>query len=368
MEFIQILPTQDQETFQYAAEELKKYITELSRGNLTAQIHYGTAPTLPAASGTIVLGTLEELGLDCSDLTDPVMEDIIDVDITNGTGYIAGSNPRSILMGVYRYCESAGCRYLRPGPDGDYIPEADLTTHAYSYRKKADYPFRGECCEGAISYEHMRDTVYWLPKIGMNMYMIEGMVPYAYMHKWYGHIGNEVLRQKGQRTDYNMLKNYITLLERDIKRAGLQLHTLGHAWMFEKLGTRDLSTPKRSVVLSEADKRHLALVKGVRDIHNDPFYTQFCYSNPETRKLLIDTLLEYIQKKPHVDFVHVWLADSINNHCECEECQKMIPTDYYVMFLNELDEALTRMGSDARIVLIMYVLSVATGVVIHIAF
>jgi hypothetical protein len=106
-------------------------------------------------------------------------------------------------------------------------------------RKKADRLFRGECTEGAVSYEHIRDTVYYLPKIGMNMYMIEGVVPYTYMHKWYGHVYNTKLRQKGQVTDYNMLLNYIDLLERDINKTGVQLHTLGHAWMYEKLGISD---------------------------------------------------------------------------------------------------------------------------------
>ena len=31
----------------------------------------------------------------------------MDIDIKNGSGYIAGSNPRSILMGVYKYLKSA---------------------------------------------------------------------------------------------------------------------------------------------------------------------------------------------------------------------------------------------------------------------
>ena len=160
------------ETARYAAEELSKYIRLITKCDIMPSIEY--TEMLPELSeGDVILAHLGELSLDISDLSDPFIDDIIDVDIKNCSGYIAGSNDRSILMGVYRYCTSAGCRFIRPGENGEYIPYCDLSKHSYKYRHKADYPFRGECSEGAISYEHMRDTVYWLPKVEMNMYMIE---------------------------------------------------------------------------------------------------------------------------------------------------------------------------------------------------
>ena len=326
---------------------------ELPRGTALGEVALAKRLGVSRTPLRSALHRLSEEGLD-----DAMVDDIIDVKIENLKGYIAGSNERSILMGVYRYCESAGVRYIRPGADGDYIPASDLTVHSFSMRKKADYPFRGECCEGSISYEHMRDTVYWLPKIGMNMYMIEGTVPYTYMHKWYGHVYNTKLRIPGQVTDYKMLEKYIGKLERDVKRAGLQLHTLGHAWMFEKMGIHHASadeTKKAEANLPDEHRRLLAEVKGKRGIYaNSTFFTHFCYSNPDARKMLVDCLVEYAEKKPHVDFIHAWLADAINNHCECAECQKKEPSDWYVVFLNELDERLTAMGSEAKIIFIMY--------------
>lgn len=339
----------------YAAEELQKYVMQLSIGKIVPQIIYvDKLPNIKQTDG-IVLALLEELSLDMSDLQDAFIEDIIDIDVENGKGYIAGSNPRSILMGVYKYCTSAGCRFIRPGADGDYVPHTDITNHVFQYRHKADYPFRGQAIEGAVSYEHVRDTIYWLPKIGMNMYMIEGLVPYSYMHKWYGHVGNTKLRQKGQETDYELLQQYVNLMEKDIKKTGIQLHTLGHGWMFEKLGGFHGADEDRADI-KEEDKQYLAMVNGKRDImKGSTFYTHFCYSNPEARKILVDTLVEYMQERPHVDFLHVWLADAKNNQCECDECVKMHPSDYYVLLLNEVDEALEKIGSDVRIVLIQYV-------------
>ncbi|MBQ4528742.1 MAG: DUF4838 domain-containing protein [Clostridia bacterium] len=354
---MKIITTQKGDSAEYFMSELKKYIVQMSRGAIVPKLCFAEA-LQKDASNSIILALLDELSLETSDLADPFIEDIIDINIENGKGYIAGSNHRSILMGIYKYCTSAGCRFIRPGADGDYVPKADITNHSFKYRKKADQPFRGECCEGAISYEHMRDTVYWLPKIGMNMYMIEGLVPFIYMHKWYGHVYNTKLRQKGQCTDYDMLEDYINLLETDIKRTGIQLHTLGHAWLFEGMGIRHdhITEAEKVKNLSPEYTDMLAMVNGKREVqHGNTFYTHFCYSNPKVRKFLVDFMVEYIRKKPHVDFVHMWLADAKNNQCECDECIKMHPSDWYVMLLNELDEELTRMGSDTRIAFIMYV-------------
>ena len=356
---MKIITTQKNDTVEYAAQELKKYIISMSRGDIVPEIFIGTSSPEKIEDDTIILALLEDLNLDTSDLFDPFMEDILDIDIKNLTGYIAGSNRRSVLQAVYRYCTSAGCRFIRPGEGGDYVPEADLYNHSFKYRKKADYPFRGECSEGAISYEHMRDTVYWMPKVGMNMYMIECPVPYAYMNRWYSHSGNSVLRTESQKCSYALMEKYINLFEKDVAKVGVQLHTLGHGWMFDPLGLHTGDPESEEIAknsLTEEQIRHLAMVNGKRGVmHGHTFYTHFCYSNPETRSMLVDYMVDYCKEKRHVDYVHMWLADAANNQCECEECQKKEPSDWYVMMLNELDEKLTALGLQTRVVFIMYV-------------
>ena len=348
---MQIILKHRSDVMDYAAAELKKYIVTLSRGK-----HDPAVVDKGDEQEGIVLGLLEELSLDRSDVEDAALDDVVDVCVKGGRGYIAGSNERSVLFGVYRYAASLGVRYLRPGPDGDYIPKAEIEGGDFRYRKKADHPIRGEIVEGCISYEHCRDTALFLPKIGMNAYMIEGHVPYLYMHKWYGHVGNTRLRRKGQTTDYDEMEDYMQLLERDVKKTGLQLHTLGHAWMFETLGMRDTYPSDPLSRLKPEHEKYVALVNGKRTLIEDSsFYTNFCYSFDEGRQLLVDKVVSYAKSHPHVDYVHLWLADSINNWCECENCRKMEPSDHYVKLLNEVDAALTAAGMQTRIVLILYV-------------
>ncbi|MBP3605692.1 MAG: DUF4838 domain-containing protein [Clostridia bacterium] len=345
---MRIVYLHENETLRYAAQELSRYYVRMT-GNSAPEISYAEAPCERA----ITLGLLSALSRPAQDVSDPVLEDVIDIRVENGKGFIAGSNRRSVLMGVYRYLRAAGCRFIRPGEDGEYVPQCDLDAFSFTYRKKADHIFRGECCEGAVSYEHMRDTVYWMPKVGMNMFMIEGLVPYTYMHKWYAHVANLRLSE-GAITDRDFLVGEIAKLERDIVKLGLQFHNVGHGWMFEPFGIHH-GPPSHEATLPEDAKQYLALVNGKRDFYHSTFLTHFCYSNPEARKKLISFWLDYAKKKPYVDFFHVWLADGKNNHCECEACVKREPSDWYIIFLNELDAALTREGIDAKLVLILYV-------------
>ena len=180
---MQIRIFKDTETIRYAAEELAKYL-----GLMDSTIDTEIVVSGEVSEGAITLGILADLGRDDSDVEDYMLDDVIDVEINDLSGIIAGSNERSVLMGVYELLKSAGCAFVRPGPDGDYVPKKAMANHSFTYRKKADFRFRGQCIEGAISYEHVHETVKWMPKVNMNLFMIEQIIPYNYMNRWYRHI------------------------------------------------------------------------------------------------------------------------------------------------------------------------------------
>ncbi len=350
--YMKIIYTHLDETLDYAIAELTKYISRMSDHSVAVETMH--TPTMPERSpeGVIRLGLLAEFGLDTSEVADDVTDDVIDIDVANLTGYIAGSNIRSILLGVYRFLHSAGARWVRPGIDGEVIPKCDLTLHSFKYHHAATYRFRGECIEGAVSYENVRDTIEWLPKVGGNMFFLEQIIPYNYISRWYDREYNP--KMPSDKRTFEMVGEYTRRLELLTKKCGLQLHSLGHGFMLEPYGIH-YKTWRDEYDLSDYGRSHTALVNGERGLfHGSPNFTQLCFSNEDARRGMVDFLVDYIDKKPYIDFLHVWLADANNNHCECEECQKTTPSDFYVKILNELDEKLTARGHDNRIVFILY--------------
>ena len=85
-----------------------------------------------------------------------------------------------------------------------------------------------------------------------------------------------------------------------------------------------------------------------------PTNTQFCMSSPEARRIVAEYIADYAEIHRNVDYLHVWLADAKNNHCECPECYKKTASDWYMMLLNDFDEVLTERGLDTRIVFAVY--------------
>ena len=340
------------ETAQYAAEELKKYLDIMNPG-FCEKIVFAENAEIQPEEGVIKLGLLDDFGFDTSDVRDYACDDVLYIDIKNGSGIIAGSNIRSILLSVYRYLRAAGCAFVRPGKDGEIIPKRDMASFSFNMRKKADYPFRGECVEGAVSLEHIRETVIWSPKVGMNMFMMEQIIPYNYMSRWYKHTTNTV--KEDENVSFEEVGEMVREIEATIKKCGLQLHALGHGYLLEPYGIH-YKTFDDKYELNDEARADIALVNGKRELFNgSPNFTHLCYSNKAIRKKLIDWLVSYMRKKPYIDFLHVWLADAINNQCECENCKDERVSDFYVMLLNELDEEFTRLGIDTRIVFILYV-------------
>ncbi|MBO5868548.1 MAG: DUF4838 domain-containing protein, partial [Oscillospiraceae bacterium] len=103
-------------------------------------------------------------------------------------------------------------------------------------------------------------------------------------------------------------------------------------------------------------RQYLAMREGKRGLSKNgvPNYSQFCMSNAEARKKVVDYAADYAESHSNVDYLHVWLGDNINRHCECDACRQRIPSDWYMILMNELDEELTRRKLDTRIVFIVY--------------
>ena len=339
-------------TVDYAAEELKKYLRMMMPECGEIFIRYA-----PDAKDGFRLGLMEDFGLDTSEADDVELDDILHVDTDADGGIIAGSNPRSVLMAVYRYLQENGCRWLFPGIDGEFIPMQNVKPT--KYHKMADLRFRGQCNEGSEIQSNMMEAIEFTPKIGLNTFMLEFECPCVYYDRFYKSTFNP--SHEPEPVTMEQIVQWKRQCEAEISKRGLLFHDMGHGWTAEPFG---LDTTYRwrfgeaeaaNAPVPEGSRQFLAMHEGERKVHKrGPMNTQFCMSNPSARKLVVNYIADYAANHQNVDFLHVWLADSTNNHCECEECQKKIPSDWYVILMNELDRELTKRELPTRIVFISY--------------
>ena len=332
----------------FAAEELKEYLRMLMPRCGEIAISYE-----PGATDGFRLGLLEDFGIE-SEAEDPVLDDVIHVDTDTQGGILAGSNSRSVLFAVYRFLRLNGCRWLYPGPDGDHVPMKDITPQ--KYHKMADHRFRGHCNEGAEFQQCMLETIDFYAKQELNVYMIEFDNPYVYYGWYYSHRNNQQNREP-EMLPYEQVLQWKRQCEAEIAKRGLMFHDMGHGWTAEPFGLASTEGwKKQEVELTEEQQSYVAELNGVRALRGGvALNTNPCMSNPKVRTMMATYIADYAQQASNVDYLHVWLADGSRNHCECAECRKMRPSDYYMMIMNELDEILTERGLDTRIVFICYV-------------
>ena len=333
----------------YAAEELKKYLRMMMPRCGEIAISYE-----PGATDGFRLGLLEDFGIE-SEAIDPVLDDVVHVDTDTQGGILAGSNSRSVLFAVYRFLRLNGCRWLYPGVDGDYVPMQDITPQ--KYHKMADHRFRGHCNEGAEYQQCMMETIEFYAKQELNVYMIEFDMPYAYYERYYTHRYNSQTRHP-EKVTYEQTLQWKRQCEAEISKRGLMFHDMGHGWTADPYGLPSTEGWKQAtdVELTPEQKEAVALMDGVRQLFKGvALNTNLCMSNPKIRSIMADAIVRYAESATNVDYLHVWLADGKRNHCECDECRKLPPSDYYLMIMNELDEKLTAKGLDTRIVFIAYV-------------
>lgn len=292
------------------------------------------------------------VGLDGSvELSDA---DRIYVSLQNGAGIISGSNERSVLMAAYRFMKELGCRYLYPGKEGEKIPKRRLDYCDFSaeVNETPSNAFRGICIEGDVGYEHVLNTIKWLPKVGMREFFTQFFTPGSFFRSYYEKFSEQGLKNEMSNEDIDAL---VSSLTDEIEERGLIYHAVGHGWNCRPFGLDDSGWEIFEGEIDENTRGILAKIKGKREFYGGrPKNTQLCYSNPLVREKITDSIKDYCANNKKVDYLHFWLADEALNHCECEECVKKTPTDFYVDMLNLLDEKLTKAGIATKIVFLIY--------------
>ena len=333
----------------YAAEELKKYLRMMMPECGDIKIAYN-----PKATDGFRLGLMQDLGLDVSDAIDPTLDDILYIDCDEMGGIIAGDNPRSVLLTVYEYLRQNGCRWLMPGVDGEFIPMQDIKP--VKYRHKPSMRYRGSCQEGATGQHTLNTFFEWMPKVGLNTFMIQFRIPKEFYDRYYKRLFYETPRPKAPVGDAQM-QQWSALTECEMQKRGIMIHWGGHGWTVDPFGVNSLlawNILDNSIIPQEY-REFFPLRNGERGFYNGrPANTQFCMSNSRARELVVNYIVEYAKKHTSIDYLHVWLGDANGNHCECESCYAHTVSDWYMILLNEIDEAMTAANLATRIVFIAY--------------
>lgn len=323
----------------FAAKELSKY--------LGATGVKGIIKSEKSKSGKVV-----SLGL-----TDNFEDDGFVIKTTDSGYHILGSNPVSVLFGVYRFLYEHGYRWIRPGKRGEIIPQKVDLGKKINIKEKASYKYRTLCIEGAASVEHVIDLIDWGAKNYMNGYFIQFDYGTHFFKRWYLHPDNPYI--KPEKFDKSDAEKAIQKIVEEIKKRGMRLEKMGHGWTCRAIGIEGEGwegEENKIEKIPEEKRNWIAMIDGKREFfRNVPLNTNLCYSNPEVRSAITDTIVEYAEKHPEIDAIHFWLADGSNNNCECENCKKQRVSDFYVMMLNELDEKLTLRNISTRIVFLIYV-------------
>ena len=337
------------ETIDYAAQELKKYFVMMMPENVDIRIAYA-----PEATDGFRLGLLEDFSLPFEG-EDPVLDDVIHIDTTETGGILAGSNPRSVLFAVYRFLRENGCRWLYPGVDGEYIPTQNI--RGVQYHKLADYRLRGFCDEGSESQTCMLEAAEFYPKLELNAFFLEWFVPNGYYNRYYTHMHNEANRMPEPLDDRQILQ-WRRQLETEINKRGLIMGSIGHGWTCRPFGFPDSNNATNDfgeLEFSPEQMSVVALRNGKREFFRKmPIYTNLCMSNPKVRTAFAQCAADYAESHPNNDYLRISLSDGNCNHCECEQCKTMRPSDWYVKILNEIDEELTKRNLPTRLTFTAY--------------
>ena len=214
--------------------------------------------------------------------------------------------------------------------------------------------YRGWVSEGTVFQQSFLEAIDFAPKLGLNTFMIEFKFPKSYYMRYYDHVNNS--HRAPETLGFDTMIQWKRQVEVEISKRGLHYHDMGHGFTYEPFGiaTPDGWNTEYEDRVTHEHRSMMAKINGERKIVHYPINTNICMSNPKARAKVAEYAVDYARHHSNVDYLHIWLADSKNNHCECENCTVKRPSDWCVVLLNEIDEAFTKAGIDTKIVFIAY--------------
>ena len=328
-----VIPPDADETLQFAAEELRKYLKEITGARL---------PVKSAFSAGNPFIRIDVKSLDVTDMPPSgVGHDAFAIRTEGDDLFIDGINRRSALFGVYHFLEILGCRWIAPDffyYDGHHetiprkpelkIPALDVFETARSPYRMANlitdknYYYTGKAFPFDTAVPQMID---WCAKNKMN-------VIYLY---------------------FDWIENYDFLPE--LEKRGLLFKMTGHEyWKFlaDEIGEPpdEFNKPK-----TKDHPAWLRYDKSKRSREDSSTSENFCTSNEEAQEKLAKNVRAYLEKHPEIDIFGIWANDA-GIWCECAECEAQgSPGTRKAIMANVIHEAISEKFPDVKHEFLIYV-------------
>ncbi len=285
-----------------AAQELQKYLAEITGATLPIGRDHETAPS----PNEIVIGETNRATAEAFE-----KDDAFRIHFEGRRLHICGGSPRGTLYGVYHFLETLGCRFYTS--DTEIVPKqetlaVDLTTDilespAFDYRDL----YWSTTFDETIS-----------AKLKINGALVGG---------GYGRVLSDTVGG-------------------GITYAGPYfVHT------FKYIIPADKYFDTHPEYFSEIDGKRTG----------EDLYSQICMTNEEVLQITIDTVKEWLRQDPNPKLVSLSQNDSgvINSYCTCEKCRAIIeeegsPAGPLLRFVNAVAEAIAEEFPDVYVDTLAY--------------
>jgi len=352
----------------FASEELTRYLGKMTGVKHTAMV----TDALPSGKGIFLGGVedLAELGV-CGLCQKSELDDVVVLKTHGDNLFITGSNPRSVLFATYRYLGFQGAEWLWPGEDGELLPEIHKAkTEGLDLKEHPSYRHRGVAIEGAVTPEIVIDFIDWMAKHGMNEFHLQFKSSLHFYNRYYAKKYNPFAKPLPEMSVEDAMKADSRVIQ-ELKKRGMLLEMVGHGFTCGSIGIdwygwdvyrREITEEQRELTALVGGRRGLVLGmpsfasqgEQGRQNHGIPVNTELCYSNPKAFNKLTNHVVQYAMDHPEVELLHFWLSDGWNNHCECPDCQKLSPSDWFVKLVNAISRRLGELDLRTRLVFLSY--------------
>ena len=255
----------------------------------------------------------------------------------NGRLHITGSNPRSVLYGVYEYLKRHGFAFLYPGKEGESIPDdPQFTLDGFDLTETASRTFRGMAVapdpdnlqEGYDLLRFMAQNKYNLffmegydvERPGDEYSVIDGVHPLQ-------HVEASLKGKTWEERKAIALKKQTMIAE--ARKYGLLIERGGHGWNYgvpEHYGKNHGLSPEQA----RSELRAKGKVNKLAEVVVGTWF-QICLAKEEVLEIYAEHIFDYLKKHhSEMDIAAIWLGDGYDNKCMCEECVKHPFSDLYL--------------------------------------